>query len=75
MPTIQVVKPFNLTLPDGTQKPFDVGAHTVDKEVAEHWYTKAHVQKPKAEKAGTEGGGAGAETGGEDPDKGKGKGK
>lgn len=44
MAEITVAKPFKLTLDSGEIKEFDVGEHTVDKEVAEHWFTKAHLE-------------------------------
>ncbi|HAU74868.1 MAG TPA: hypothetical protein DCW88_04860 [Agrobacterium sp.] len=44
MAKITVAKPFKLTLDSGEIKVFDVGDHTVDKEVADHWFTKAHLE-------------------------------
>jgi hypothetical protein len=44
MAKITVATPFKLTLDNGEVKVFDVGEHAVDKEVAEHWFTKAHLE-------------------------------
>lgn len=44
MAKITVATPFKLTLDSGEIKVFDVGEHTVDKEIAEHWFTKAHLE-------------------------------
>lgn len=44
MAKITVAKPFKLTLDSGEIKVFDIGDHTVDKEVADHWFTKAHLE-------------------------------
>jgi len=43
MPKINVAKPFRLNMPDGTTKDFDVGEQSVDKEIADHWFVKAHL--------------------------------
>lgn len=40
---VQVIKPFTLTLQDGTQQQFAVGVQDVPDVVAEHWYTKLHL--------------------------------
>lgn len=37
-----IAKPFNLNLPDGTQRKFQVGEKVVG-ELAEHWYVQAHA--------------------------------
>lgn len=42
MKKIYVLSPFNFN--DGkTQKHFAVGFHEVEKDVAEHWFVKAHI--------------------------------
>ncbi len=43
MPKINVAKPFRLNMPDGTTKDFDVGEQSVDKEIADNWFVKAHL--------------------------------
>lgn len=43
---IQVAKPFKLLGKDGKMTDFPVGAHSVDKEVAEHWFVQAHLGGP-----------------------------
>lgn len=44
MAKITVAKPFKLTLDSGEVKEFGIGEHDVNKEVAEHWFTKAHLE-------------------------------
>ncbi|MQB09529.1 hypothetical protein DXT96_06615 [Agrobacterium sp. ICMP 6402] len=44
MAKITVAKPFKLTLDSGEIKVFDVGEHDVSKEIADHWFTKAHLE-------------------------------
>ncbi len=39
---IYIQKAFKL-LVDGVQREFGVGNHTVDKDVADHWFVKAHT--------------------------------
>ncbi|EHF8258735.1 hypothetical protein B8Z58_004659 [Enterobacter roggenkampii] len=42
MKKIYVLAPFNFN--DGkTQKHFAVGFHEVEKEIADHWFVKAHI--------------------------------
>jgi len=41
---IIVNKAFTLTTKDGKRHEFAVGVHDVSKDVAEHWYTKAHAE-------------------------------
>lgn len=44
MPTIKVAKAFNLLLrPSEPRQHFPAGEHDVTDEVADHWYTKAHL--------------------------------
>ncbi len=46
MANIHVHKAFTLTHDDGTRQTFAVGSHAVPDHVAEHWYVKAHSEKP-----------------------------
>ncbi|WP_436407334.1 STY1053 family phage-associated protein, partial [Burkholderia vietnamiensis] len=48
MPKIYVKKAFKLLGDDGKHRDFPVGNHTVDKEVAEHWFVKAHTGEEPA---------------------------
>lgn len=41
--TIHVVRPFVLTHDDHTSTTYSVGKHSVEAEVADHWFTKAHL--------------------------------
>lgn len=41
--TIRVHTPFTFNFEDGTSQRFDVGEHTVDDKVAEHWFVTAHA--------------------------------
>lgn len=41
--TIHVVRPFVLTNDDHSTTTYGVGKHTVESEVADHWFTKAHL--------------------------------
>ena len=61
MPTIQVAKHFRLQLdpsdaqkneavPQGEFIDFAPGAHDVSDAVANHWFVKSHLQKPKKTK-------------------------
>lgn len=43
MPKINVAKRFTLNMPDGTTMDFDVGEQNVDKDIADHWFVKAHL--------------------------------
>ena len=45
MKKINVLVPFNLLSVDGVMTPFDTGIQTVEDEVADHWYTKAHSEE------------------------------
>ncbi|MDN7549083.1 STY1053 family phage-associated protein [Burkholderia cenocepacia] len=50
MPKIYIKKAFKLLGDDGKHRDFPVGNHTVDKEVAEHWFVKAHTgEEPAAD--------------------------
>ncbi|USE78843.1 hypothetical protein NDR89_19585 [Cupriavidus gilardii] len=40
---IHVAKAFRLLGKDGTVTAFAAGNHTVDQEVADHWFVKAHT--------------------------------
>lgn len=40
-----VIKPFTLTLNDGSSRHYDVGAQRMPKSHADHWYAKAHGVK------------------------------
>ncbi len=53
MPEIEVVKPFTLTVSHGNQRSFVPGKYEVEPEVAEHWYTKAHLKGEGAETPST----------------------
>ena len=49
MPKIYVKKAFKLQH-EGELHDFPVGNHTVDKEIAEHWFVKAHTgEEPAAD--------------------------
>jgi len=41
--TIHVVRPFVLTNDDHSTTTHGVGKHLVESEVADHWFTKAHL--------------------------------
>jgi hypothetical protein len=43
MPTIHVAKAFILSLDSGEKLSIGVGRHQVSDEVAQHWYTQAHL--------------------------------
>lgn len=45
---IHVAKAFKLLGKDGKQHDFPVGNHTVDQDVAEHWFVKAHLDGESA---------------------------
>ncbi|CAN0620531.1 protein of unknown function [Burkholderia multivorans] len=47
---IEVTKAFRL-LTDGEHSHFPVGVHTVEQEVADHWYVKAHTRAPEGDDA------------------------
>lgn len=50
MPTIKVVKAFNLlTATNAKPQRFEVGEHDVSDEIANHWYVQAHLEKPEPE--------------------------
>lgn len=50
MPKITVATPFTYTDPAGAAHKFATGVHTVDADVAAHWFVKAHlVADPKVE--------------------------
>ena len=40
MPEIVVAKPFSITLASNDVRRFEPGIHTVDPEIADHWYAK-----------------------------------
>ncbi|QUG75977.1 hypothetical protein GKQ23_13655 [Erwinia sp. E602] len=40
---IRVHTPFNFNAADGSSQRFEVGEHTVDESVAEHWFVVAHA--------------------------------
>lgn len=42
MVTITVIRPFLLNL-GGEKRVFPVGVHSVEEEVASHWYVQAHT--------------------------------
>ncbi|WP_427183535.1 STY1053 family phage-associated protein [Bordetella bronchialis] len=52
MPKIYVHKPFTLQY-KGEKRQFGVGNHSVDADVAAHWYVKAHVGEEPAADPGT----------------------
>jgi len=43
MPKIYIAKPFVLSLDGGEQVKFSAGAHTVEQDIADHWFVKAHT--------------------------------
>lgn len=43
MPKISVAKAFNLRKENGEVVSFEPGDYTVDKEIIEHWFVKAHL--------------------------------
>ncbi|MFJ6322267.1 MULTISPECIES: hypothetical protein [unclassified Rhizobium] len=43
MPKINVATPFNLRKDNGEQISFEPGEQVVSKEIAEHWFVKAHL--------------------------------
>lgn len=47
MPTIKVVKAFNLLIATN-EKPqrFEAGEHEVSDEISGHWYVQQHLEKP-----------------------------
>lgn len=51
---IHVAKAFKLLGKDGKQHDFPVGNHTIDQDVAEHWFVKAHLDGESAQSADTE---------------------
>lgn len=54
--TINVIKPFVLTLDDATRVVFKRGTHQVDEATAAHWYVQAHIapaDEPDAADAAT----------------------
>ncbi|MCA7083396.1 hypothetical protein K7G19_07260 [Cupriavidus sp. DB3] len=51
---IHVAKAFKLLGKDGKQHDFPVGNHTVDQDVADHWFVKAHLGGEAAQNADTE---------------------
>lgn len=48
---IAVHTPFKLSLAGREDIPFTAGIHTVDKEIAEHWFTRAHADVSEGEGA------------------------
>ncbi len=46
MPTINIVRPFELTLANGTKRRFNPGSHDVPDDIANHWYVRAHTDNP-----------------------------
>jgi hypothetical protein len=46
MPIITIIKAFTLTFNDGKQQRFEPGAYDLEPDVADHWYVKAHSNKP-----------------------------
>lgn len=40
---IHVVKPFVLTVAEDQKREFPAGHHTVEDDIADHWYVQAHV--------------------------------
>ena len=51
MAKIYVHTAFRLLQENGEHREFKVGNHTVDDDVAGHWYVKAHTGKPDEDDA------------------------
>lgn len=51
---IQVAKAFQLNVKGGAPMYFPIGNHTVDQEVADHWFVKAHLGGESAESGDNE---------------------
>ncbi|HDR9029899.1 TPA: hypothetical protein QDB14_004121 [Burkholderia vietnamiensis] len=51
---IEVAKAFRLLGADGEHTHFPVGVHTVEQEVADHWFVKAHTRAPEIDEAEAE---------------------
>jgi len=41
---IRVHTPFNFNFEDGSSQRFELGEHTVDDKVADHWFVVAHAE-------------------------------
>ena len=51
---IRVHTPFNFNFEDGSSQRFELGEHTVDDKVADHWFVVAHAEVTGKAKAASD---------------------